>query len=154
MVGANNNKNTPNWNDIFDWTTDDMLEVSLKEPDDFLKVVETLTRIGIESKNEKKLTQSCHILHKRGKYFLLHFKELFLVDGKAANFTVSDLYRRNTIAKLLEDWDLLSIVNPEQINEKTGSLRQIKIIPYSQKTSYELISKYSIGKYKSHNYNE
>ena len=145
------NQTTPNdsfWNENVSWSPEEMLEIILKEPDDFLKVAETLTRIGIESKREKKLTQSCHILHKKGKYFLLHFKELFLLDGKAANFTNSDLYRRNTIAKLLQEWSLVQIVHPEKIEDKVGPLRQIKILPYAKKGEYELISKYTIGKYR------
>ena len=140
-----NNDNTINWNENVDWSPEIMLEISLKEPDDFLKVAETLTRIGIESKLEKKLTQSCHILHKKGRYFLLHFKELFMLDGKPSNFSVSDLYRRNSIAKLLEQWSLVAIVNPMQIDGQIGSMRMIKIIPYSQKKDYELVAKYTIG---------
>lgn len=127
------------------WTPADMLEIELQEPDDFLKVAETLTRIGIESKVERKLTQSCHILHKRGRYLITHFKELFILDGRPANFTRSDMFRRNTIAQLLEDWELLKIVNPAKIEGKTLSLRQIKILPYAEKKNYELVAKYSIG---------
>lgn len=148
---SNNNNQKVNYNDLVEWNPEeDMLEVELQEPDDFLKVAETLTRIGIESKTEKKLTQSCHILHKRGRYFLMHFKELFMLDGKPANFTVSDLYRRNTIAMLMSDWDLLTIVEPEKVNGKMMSLRHIKILPYSEKKNFQLTSKYSIGN-KRHN---
>ena len=141
-------ESTNHWDKLVtDWSVEDMVEIDLKEPDDFLKIAETLTRIGIESKNEKKLTQSCHILHKKGRYFIVSFKEMFLLDGKVANLTVSDIYRRNTIAKLLENWNLFKIVDPSKIEEKTyPSLKQIKIIPYSQKGEYELVSKYSIGK--------
>lgn len=131
--------------ELVQWSPADMLEIILKEPDDFLKVAETLTRIGIESKLEKKLIQSCHILHKRGRYFCLHFKELFMLDGRPANFTRSDMFRRNTIAKLLEDWELVKLVNPKRIENKTISLRQIKVLPYSEKKNYLLVSKYQIG---------
>lgn len=127
------------------WTPEDMLEITIKEPDDFLKVAETLTRIGIESKTEKKLTQTCNILHKRGHYFITHFKELFILDGRPSNFTRSDLFRRNTIAKLLEDWELLTIVNPSKICDKMLSMKQIKILSYAEKKNYELVAKYSIG---------
>lgn len=137
------------WNEVVSeqWLgLESMLEIALPEPDDFLKVIETLTRIGIESRGEKKLTQTCHILHKRGKFYIMHFKELFLLDGKRANFTRADLYRRNTIAALLEEWDLIEIVNPAQIGEeKFKTLRQIKILPFSQKGDYELVAKYQIG---------
>jgi hypothetical protein len=138
----------PNWDSLVEWTPEEMLEISLKKPDDFLTVSETLTRIGIDTyKNGKKtLIQSCHILHKRGRYFIVHFKEMFELDGKVTNLTISDIYRRNTIAKLLEEWELLHIVNPDQIKDKTfPSLKQIKIISYKQKDEYDLISKYSIG---------
>jgi hypothetical protein len=138
----------PNWDSLVEWTPEEMLEISLKKPDDFLTVSETLTRIGIDTyKNRKKtLIQSCHILHKRGRYFIVHFKEMFELDGKVTNLTISDIYRRNTIAKLLEEWELLHIVNPDQIKDKTfPSLKQIKIISYKQKDEYDLISKYSIG---------
>jgi hypothetical protein len=138
----------PNWDSLVEWTPEEMLEISLKKPDDFLTVSETLTRIGIDTyKNGKKtLIQSCHILHKRGRYFIVHFKEMFELDGKVTNLTISDIYRRNTIAKLLEEWELLHIVNPDQIKDKTfPSLKQIKIISYKQKDEYDLVSKYSIG---------
>jgi len=123
------------------------VEVTLSEPTQFLKVMETLTRIGITSKKENKLWQSCHILHKQGKYYLVHFKELFLLDGKEANFTSEDKARRNTIAALLEDWNLLKVVNPELITDQM-SLKTIKVIPFKEKGSWELGSKYTIGNKK------
>ena len=122
-----------------------MMEVILAEPDDFLKVKETLTRIGISSRKDgNKLYQSCHILHKQGRYFIVHFKELFLLDGKDSNFTVNDRDRRNTITNLLGDWGLVSMVNPIPASEM-APLRQIKIIPFREKREWELIPKYSIG---------
>jgi len=128
------------------WTPDQMLEISLAEPDDFLKVRETLTRIGIASKNEKKLCQSVHILHKKGRYFLVHFKELFLLDGKTARLEKNDLERRNTIATLLADWGLLTIVGKQEL--ECAPLRTIKIIPFKEKSNWTLESKYTIGKVK------
>jgi len=126
-----------------------MLEITLSEPDDFLKVRETLTRIGVASRKEtNKLYQSCHILHKQGRYFIVHFKELFLLDGKPSNLTVNDLQRRNTIATLLSDWGLVTIVNLDQAKDK-APLRQIKIIPHREKSNWELLPKYSIGNTKS-----
>lgn len=121
------------------------IEITLKTPDDFHKVRETLTRIGISSQNEKILYQSCHILHKRGKYYLLHFKELFILDGKPSSFTDSDIARRNTIAKLLEEWGLVTIVNPSNITI-TSPLQHIKILNYKEKIDWKLIPKYTIGK--------
>jgi len=121
-----------------------MLEVNLNEPDDFLKVRETLTRIGVASRKENKLFQSCHILHKQGRYFIVHFKELFLLDGKPSNLVENDLKRRNTIVTLLSDWGLVEPVNPEQLND-TAPLRQIKIISYRDKDNWELQPKYNIG---------
>ena len=122
-----------------------MLEVTLNEPDDFLKVRETLTRIGVASrKTTNKLYQSCHILHKQGRYFITHFKELFLLDGKPSNLTLNDVSRRNTITTLLSDWGLVNIVNPAQATEK-APLRQIKIIPHKEKANWELLAKYNIG---------
>jgi len=121
-----------------------MLEVNLNEPDDFLKVRETLTRIGVASRKENKLFQSCHILHKQGRYFIVHFKELFLLDGKPSNLVENDLKRRNTIVTLLSDWGLVEPVNPEQLND-TAPLRQIKIISYRDKDKWELQPKYNIG---------
>lgn len=126
------------------WTPADMLEVVLNEPDDFLKVRETLTRIGVASRKENKLFQSCHILHKQGRYFIVHFKELFLLDGKRANLEENDLLRRNSIATLLSDWGLVQIVDTSQVNE-CAPLRQIKIIPYRERDNWELCAKYSIG---------
>lgn len=126
------------------WTPADMLEVILNEPDDFLKVRETLTRIGVASRKENKLFQSCHILHKQGRYFIVHFKELFLLDGKRANLEENDLLRRNSIATLLSDWGLVQIVDRSQVNE-CAPLRQIKIIPYRERDNWELCAKYSIG---------
>ena len=128
--------------DIIKWTMEDMIEVRLKEDDDFLKVKETLTRIGIASRREKKLYQSCHILHKQGRYFITHFKELFLLDGKPSNLTVNDLNRRNTIVKLMDDWGLLTTVSP--IGD-TAALNQIKIISHKDKADWELCPKYNIG---------
>ena len=131
-----------------DWTPSDMLEVLLNEPDDFLKIKETLTRIGVASKKDHNtLFQSCHILHKQGRYFIVHFKELFMLDGKPSNFTEDDIGRRNTITTLLSDWGLLTIVNENQCEIKT-SLRQIKIISHRDKNQWNLESKYSIGNVK------
>ena len=124
------------------WKPEMMLEVILAEPDDFLKIRETLTRIGVASKKDNKLYQSCHILHKQGRYFITHFKELFLLDGKPSNLTKNDLERRNTIVKLMDDWGLLTTVT--SIGE-TASLNQIKIISHKDKTEWELCPKYNIG---------
>tara|TARA_R100000458_G_scaffold49871_1_gene49737 strand:- start:766 stop:1176 length:411 start_codon:yes stop_codon:yes gene_type:complete len=124
----------------------DLLEVSLKEDDDFLKVKETLTRIGVSSRREKKLYQSCHILHKRGKYYVVHFKELFALDGLPTNLDVNDIGRRNTIANLLEEWGLLNVVDSEKSEEPTVSINQIKILPFKEKDEWELCPKYHIGK--------
>lgn len=121
-----------------------MLEVILNEPDDFLKVRETLTRIGVASKRENKLYQSCHILHKQGRYFIVHFKELFLLDGKKSNLEENDLLRRNTIATLLADWGLVQIAD-RSMRLECAPIRQIKIIPHKEKTEWELCPKYSIG---------
>ena len=129
----------------YDWTPESMLEVSLPEPDNFLKVRETLTRIGIASRKEQKLFQSCHILHKQGRYFIVHFKELFALDGKESNITTSDVERRNAIASLLADWELLKILNPSQAEQK-ASLSQIKVVSYKEKDLWELVPKYNIGK--------
>ena len=130
-----------------DWSPESMLEVTLPEPDNFLKVRETLTRIGISSRTENKLFQSCHILHKQGKYFIVHFKELFALDGKESNIANNDIERRNTIAVLLQDWELLNIVKPEQAEPK-ASLSQIKVLSHKDKSSWELVPKYNIGKKK------
>lgn len=135
MVEENNNVH---------WTPQDMLEVILDEPDDFLKVRETLTRIGVASRKDKKLFQSCHILHKQGRYFIVHFKELFLLDGKKSNLELNDVQRRNTIATLLSDWGLVKFNN--HIGElNCAPLRQIKIIPFKEKDEWELCPKYNIG---------
>ena len=129
----------------YDWTPESMLEVTLPEPDNFLKVRETLTRIGIASRKEQKLFQSCHILHKQGRYFIVHFKELFALDGKESNITTSDVERRNAIASLLADWELLKILHPSQAEQK-ASLSQIKVVSYKEKDQWELVPKYNIGK--------
>lgn len=126
------------------WSPADMLEIILNEPDDFLKVRETLTRIGVASRKEQKLFQSCHILHKQGRYFIVHFKELFLLDGKKSNFEDNDALRRNTVATLLADWGLIRILNPELVAE-CAPLRQIKIISHKDKDQWELCPKYNIG---------
>ena len=122
-----------------------MIEVKLNEPDDFLKVRETLTRIGVASRKEKKLYQSCHILHKQGKYFIVHFKELFALDGKFANLTINDVQRRNRITRLLSDWGLISILKEESIQD-IAPLNQIKVLPYKEKNEWKLEQKYNIGK--------
>ncbi len=129
------------------WTPDMMVEISLSEPDDFLKVRETLTRIGVASRKEKKLYQSVHILHKQGKYYLVSFKELFALDGKYANLTVNDVQRRNRIIKLLSDWGLVTVVNPDKITD-IAPLNQIKVLPYKEKDEWILEAKYSIGSKK------
>ena len=131
-------------NNIVQWTPGSMLEITLNEPDDFLKVRETLTRIGVASRKDKKLYQSCHILHKQGRYFIVHFKELFLLDGKKSNLEENDLARRNTIAQLMSDWGLITIESARKA-EPLAPLRQIKIIPYKEKNSWELCPKYNIG---------
>ena len=127
------------------WSQDQMVEIILNEPDDFLKIRETLTRIGVASRKEKKLYQSCHILHKQGRYFIVHFKELFALDGKHANLTVNDVQRRNRIVRLLLDWKLLSIVDEESILD-IAPLNQIKVLAYKDKTEWILEQKYNIGK--------
>lgn len=132
---------------VKEWTPQHMLEVSLNEPDDFLKVRETLTRIGVASRKDNKLYQSCHILHKQGRYFIVHFKELFLLDGKPSNLLENDVQRRNTIAILLSDWGLINITNTQQAENK-APLRQIKIIPFKDKDNWELCPKYNIGNNK------
>ena len=129
----------------YDWTPDSMLEVTLAEPDNFLKVRETLTRIGIASKKDNTLYQSCHILHNQGRYFIVHFKELFALDGKESNITSGDIERRNAIASLLQDWDLLKILVPTTADQK-ASLSQIKVVSYKEKAEWELVPKYNIGK--------
>ena len=127
------------------WTAESMVEVVLKEPDDFLKVRETLTRIGVASRKEKKLYQSCHILHKQGRYYIVHFKELFALDGKHSNLSENDLQRRNTITQLLADWGLISIINPSVAEDK-APLSQIKVISFKDKGNWLLETKYNIGK--------
>lgn len=129
---------------IKDWTPGSMLEVTLREPDDFLKIRETLTRIGVASRKDQKLFQSCHILHKQGRYFIVHFKELFLLDGKPSSLLENDVERRNTIATLLADWGLVTIMKPEMAKE-LAPLRQIKVIPFKEKIQWELCPKYNIG---------
>ena len=127
------------------WHPEKMVEVQLKEPDDFLKVRETLTRIGVASRKDKKLFQSCHILHKQGRYFIVHFKELFALDGKASNFSENDAERRNTITQLLSDWGLIAILN-NTIAEKKAPLSQIKVLSFKEKGEWDLQAKYNIGK--------
>ena len=122
-----------------------MVEVKLNEPDDFLKVRETLTRIGIASRKEKTLFQSCHILHKQGKYYIVHFKELFALDGKTTNFTENDTARRNSIANLLSEWELIKLVNPDKSAEPTVPLSQLKILSFKEKDEWDLTPKYNIG---------
>ena len=131
-------------NNLVEWTPSAMLEITLNEPDDFLKVRETLTRIGVASRKDKKLYQSCHILHKQGRYFIVHFKELFLLDGKKSNLEENDIARRNTIAQLMSDWGLITIENSTVV-EPLAPMRQIKIIPYREKEEWELCPKYNIG---------
>ena len=128
-----------------EWSQDQMVEVLLNEPDDFLKVRETLTRIGVASRKEKKLYQSCHILHKQGRYFIVHFKELFALDGKRANLTLNDVQRRNRITRLLADWGLITVVKPESV-EDIAPLNQIKVLAYRDKGEWILEQKYNIGK--------
>tara|TARA_B100001057_G_scaffold305805_1_gene305972 strand:+ start:135 stop:557 length:423 start_codon:yes stop_codon:yes gene_type:complete len=129
------------------WTAESMVEVVLKEPDDFLKVRETLTRIGVASRKEKKLYQSCHILHKQGRYYIVHFKELFALDGKKANLSLNDVQRRNRIVQLLSDWGLITISTKESIAD-VAPLSQIKVLAYKEKGDWTLESKYNIGKKK------
>mgnify|MGYP001166223535 CR=1 FL=1 len=129
------------------WTSDQMIEISLNEPDDFLKVRETLTRIGVASRKEKKIYQSCHILHKQGRYFIVHFKELFALDGKHANLTMNDVQRRNRIVQLLADWGLISINNAGKIQD-IAPLNQIKVLSYKDKGDWILETKYNIGNKK------
>lgn len=131
----------------YHWTQDRMIEVLLNEPDDFLKVRETLTRIGVASRKEKKLYQSCHILHKQGKYYIVHFKELFALDGKHANLSINDVQRRNRIVRLLSDWGLISIVDEETVAD-IAPLNQIKVLAYKDKQEWTLETKYNIGSKK------
>ena len=132
----------------YDWSPNKMIEVSLAEPDDFLKVRETLTRIGVASRKEKKLYQSWHILHKQGKYFIVHFKELFALDGKKANLSMNDFQRRNRIVQLLADWGLITVVS-DSLVEDIAPLNQIKVISYREKGEWQLETKYNIGKKKT-----
>ena len=127
------------------WSPSDMLEVTIKQPDDFLKVRETLTRIGVASRKDKTLFQSCHILHKQGKYYITHFKELFALDGKNSTLTENDIQRRNTIALLLQDWNLIDVVNTALVENK-APLSQIKVLPFKEKNEWNLVAKYNIGK--------
>ena len=127
------------------WSQDQMVEVLLNEPDDFLKVRETLTRIGVASRKEKKLYQSCHILHKQGRYYIVHFKELFALDGKHANLTLNDVQRRNSIGRLLADWGLIKVVKPDSVSD-VAPLNQIKVLAYKDKGDWILEQKYNIGK--------
>jgi len=129
--------------EVIEWKPDSMLEVKIKEPDDFLKIRETLTRIGVASRKERKIYQSCHILHKQGRYFIVHFKELFALDGKTANIFVNDIERRNTIAQLLSDWGLVELVSSV---ENKAPLSQIKVLPFKEKNEWILEPKYNIGK--------
>lgn len=133
--------------DVIEWSREMMVEVTLPDPDNFLKVRETLTRIGVASRLNKKLYQSCHILHKQGKYFIVHFKELFALDGKSSNLTKEDLVRRDTIASLLEDWGLIKVLKKLDVNKKE-SLSQIKIVPFKEKHEWDLVPKYTIGRKK------
>ena len=125
-----------------------LVEVRLRNPDDFLKVRETLTRIGVASKKEKTLYQSCHILHKQGRYYIVHFKELFAIDGKPSNFSESDMARRNTITNLLKEWDLIEVVIESQTENPISQISQIKVLPFKEKDEWELVAKYNIGKKK------
>ena len=125
-----------------------LVEVRLSNPDDFLKVRETLTRIGVASKKDNNLYQSCHILHKQGRYYIVHFKELFALDGKPSNFSESDIARRNTITNLLKEWDLIEIVIPSQTESPISPISQIKVLPFKEKDEWELVAKYNIGKKK------
>ena len=131
--------------DTISWSSADMLEVTIKQPDDFLKVRETLTRIGVASRKDKTLFQSCHILHKQGKYYITHFKELFALDGKNSTLTENDIQRRNTIALLLQDWNLIDVVNTSLVENK-APLSQIKVLPFKEKKEWNLSAKYNIGK--------
>ena len=131
--------------ETINWSQEDMLEVTIKQPDDFLKVRETLTRIGVASRKDKTLFQSCHILHKQGKYFITHFKELFALDGKKSTLTQNDIQRRNTIALLLQDWNLIDVSDKSRTEDK-APLSQIKVLPFKEKSEWSLSAKYNIGK--------
>lgn len=138
---------------IVQWSQNQMVEITLNEPDDFLKVRETLTRIGVASRKEKKLYQSCHILHKQGRYFIVHFKELFALDGKHANLTLNDVQRRNRIVRLLADWGLIGVVNSDTVTD-IAPLNQIKVLAYKDKSDWVLEQKYNIGKKSKENAQE
>ena len=138
--------------EITNWSSSDMLEVTIKQPDDFLKVRETLTRIGVASRKDKTLYQSCHILHKQGKYYITHFKELFALDGKKSTLVENDIQRRNTIALLLQDWNLIEVVNTTMVENKPP-LSQIKLLPFKEKKEWNLVAKYNIGKKPEENNN-
>ena len=131
--------------DTIKWSPSDMLEVTIKQPDDFLKVRETLTRIGVASRKDKTLFQSCHILHKQGKYYITHFKELFALDGKNSSLSLNDIQRRNTIALLLQDWNLIEVVKASLVENK-APLSQIKVLPFKEKSEWNMVAKYNIGK--------
>ena len=131
--------------EIISWSQSDMLEVTIKQPDDFLKVRETLTRIGVASRKDKTLYQSCHILHKQGKFYITHFKELFALDGKKSTLVENDIQRRNTIALLLQDWNLIEVVKTSMVENK-APLSQIKVLPFKEKNDWNLVAKYNIGK--------
>ena len=131
--------------DTIKWSQSDMLEVTIKQPDDFLKIRETLTRIGVASRKDKTLYQSCHILHKQGKYYITHFKELFALDGKKSTLVENDIQRRNTITLLLQDWNLIDIVDTSKVENK-APLSQIKVLPFKEKNDWNLTAKYNIGK--------
>ena len=136
------------WRKIMTANIDEMVECTLEEPDDFLKIRETLTRIGVASRKDKTLFQSCHILHKQGRYYIVHFKELFILDGKPTNFSENDQARRNTIANLLVEWNLIKLVNPEQTSTLVVPLNQLKILAYKEKDEWVLTAKYNIGNKK------
>ena len=131
--------------ELINWSPESMLEVTIKQPDDFLKVRETLTRIGVASRKDKTLYQSCHILHKQGKYYITHFKELFALDGKKSTLVENDIQRRNTIALLLQDWNLIEVVKASMVENK-APLSQIKVLPFKEKNDWNLVAKYNIGK--------
>ena len=138
--------------DSVNWSPEDMLEVTIKQPDDFLKVRETLTRIGVASRKDKTLYQSCHILHKQGKYYITNFKELLALDGKKSTLVENDIQRRNTIALLLQDWNLIEVVNTTMVENK-APLSQIKVLPFKEKKEWNLVAKYNIGKKPEENNN-
>jgi hypothetical protein len=127
-------------------TVDSLVEVTLASEEDFLKIKETLTRIGVASRKDKKLFQSCHILHKQGRYYIVHFKELFALDGKPSNFSEDDVARRNTIVNLLAEWELIKLINPQKSSEPVAPFSQVKVITHKEKDEWELVAKYNIGK--------